>query len=95
MIRQLGPPTFFVTFTNAEQNWLPLTQTLEHLYMSHYSKSTQNQPDSSLEVNIFSLIKKDLITCTHYYKHRIIAMKQLLCSDTTFFGKVLDYFLVT
>ena len=24
MIRQLGPPTFFVTFTSAESKWPPL-----------------------------------------------------------------------
>ena len=31
MIRQLGPPTFFVTFTSAEHRWTPLVNALSEL----------------------------------------------------------------
>jgi hypothetical protein len=31
MIRQLGPPTFFVTFTSVENKWLPLLKCLYDL----------------------------------------------------------------
>jgi len=32
MIRQLGPPTFFVTFTTGVNNWLILIKTFKKLY---------------------------------------------------------------
>jgi hypothetical protein len=32
MIRQLGPPTFFMTFTTCVNNWLILIKTLKELY---------------------------------------------------------------
>jgi hypothetical protein len=31
MIRQLGPPTFFVTLTSAKQLWVPLIKALYKL----------------------------------------------------------------
>jgi hypothetical protein len=31
MIQQLGPPTFFVTFTSVESKWLPLLKCLNDL----------------------------------------------------------------
>jgi hypothetical protein len=31
MIQQLGPPTFFVTFTSVESKWLPLLKCLYDL----------------------------------------------------------------
>ena len=41
MIHQLGPSTFFVTFTSAEQNWDPLLSALEQLHNVHQSKIQQ------------------------------------------------------
>jgi hypothetical protein len=35
------------------------------------------------------------VTCTCYYRHRINALRQLICHDETFFGKISDYFFVT
>jgi hypothetical protein len=32
MIKQLGPPTFFMTFTTCVNNWLILIKTLKELY---------------------------------------------------------------
>jgi hypothetical protein len=34
MIQQLGPPTFFATFTFAERLWDPLIKTLHTLHAS-------------------------------------------------------------
>jgi hypothetical protein len=31
MIRQLGPPTFFITFTSAEHHWDPLVATVSDI----------------------------------------------------------------
>ena len=35
------------------------------------------------------------MTCTCYYRHRINALRQLICHDETFFRKISDYFFVT
>jgi hypothetical protein len=32
MIKQLGPPTFFMTFTTCVNNWLIFIKTLKELY---------------------------------------------------------------
>ena len=94
MIRQLGPPTFFVTFTSAEQNWDPLLSALEQLDNAHRSKIEHQQVYES-KGDKFNLIKKDPVTCARYYRHRIDAMKKLILTDESFFGNVVDYFLVT
>ena len=38
MIRQLGPPTFFVTFTSAEHQWTPVETTLIESYGNRKKK---------------------------------------------------------
>ena len=93
MIRQLGPPTFFVTFTSAEQNWDPLLSALEQLDNAHRSKIEQQVYESKGDK--FNLIKKDPVTCARYYRHKIDAMKNLILTDESFFGNVVDYFSVT
>jgi hypothetical protein len=35
MIKQLGPPSFFVTFTTCVNNWSILVKTLEDLHIEH------------------------------------------------------------
>ena len=66
MIRQLGPPIFFFTFTSVEQNWSALKNTLEVLHNSYYS-SRQNDLNIGNETDKYQLIKKDPITCAQYY----------------------------
>jgi hypothetical protein len=61
MIRQLGPPTFFVTFTSVESKWLPL---LKCLYDLNSKKIRFNIPFGKLEPkHVTDLIQCDLITC--------------------------------
>ncbi|XP_059070801.1 uncharacterized protein LOC131860407 [Cryptomeria japonica] len=95
MIRQLGPPTFFLTFTSAEQNWEPLMTTLQQLHDLHYSKVDEQRDITQIGNHKFQLIKKDPVTCARYYRHRINAMKKLILSDNSFFGDISDYFSVT
>jgi hypothetical protein len=92
MIRQLGPPTFFVTFTSAEHQWTPLVSTLIELYTN---RGKQKYTQTLEDIDIDYLIRKDPVTCTRYYRHRINALKHLICHDETFFGKVVDYYFVT
>lgn len=39
MIRQLGPPTFFLTFSSVEQSWDPIVATLQYLHKLHQQRS--------------------------------------------------------
>jgi len=66
MIKQLGPPTFFITLTNAERLWTPLLKTLYEL-----NANAIKLPDfSSLEGSrIAKLIRSDSLTCVLYYNH--------------------------
>jgi len=61
MIRQLGPSTFFVTFTGVESKWLPL---LKCLYDLNSKKIRFNIPFVKLELeHVVDLIRCDPITC--------------------------------
>lgn len=91
MIRQLGPPTFFVTFTSTDHLWQPLCNALEHLHSKHASKPFEN----ILAETIDSKIRKNLVTCSRYYKHRFNAFLTLLKNNKNIFGEVMDYFFVT
>jgi hypothetical protein len=88
----LGPPTFFITFTSAEHCWDPLVAMVFALYRNRKRKK---QTDTLGNDDIDYLIRKDPVTCTHYYRDIINALRQLICHDETFFGKISDYFFVT
>jgi hypothetical protein len=92
MIRQFGPPTFFITFTSAEHPWDPLVAMVSALYRN---KKRKKQIDTLENDDIDYLIRKDPVTCTRYYTHRINALRQLICHDEMLFGKISDYFFVT
>jgi hypothetical protein len=91
MIRQLGPPNFFVTFASAEHRWNPLVTTLTEL---HKNRKKRNHIETLEDDEIDYLIRKDPVTRNRYYRHTINAIKQLICHDEIFFGKVLDYYFV-
>jgi len=92
MIQQLGPPTFFVTFTSAEHRWTPLVETLTEL---HSNRNKKKHIETIKEYSIDYLVRKDPVTCTRCYRHKTDAMKQLICQDNTFFGQILYYYFVT
>ena len=62
MIRQVGTPTFFVTFTSAEHLWSPLCIALEQL--------TENNKENALDIfetqTIDSLIRRHPVICSRY-----------------------------
>jgi ABC-type uncharacterized transport system YnjBCD ATPase subunit len=88
MIRQLGPPTFFITFTSVEHCWDPLVVVVSDL---HRNRKRKKETDTLENNDIDYLIRKDPVTCTRCYRHRINALRQLICHDETFFGKISDY----
>jgi hypothetical protein len=75
MIQQLGPPTFFITFTSVENHRNSLVATVSALYRNRKRKK---QTDTLENDDIDYLIRKDPVTCTHYYRHRINALRQFM-----------------
>ena len=89
MIRQLGPPTFFVTFSAAERLWPDLIECLNVL------NPILQAHDESTSAYERRLIRSDPITCARYYVHRFEALKTLLKADPSILGPLADYFFVT
>ncbi len=93
MIRQLGPSTFFITFTSVEIKWLPL---LKCLYDLNSKKLGFNILFDKLEPkHVANLIKCDPITCAQYYDHRMKSFHTLCMKYNFIFGHLLDFFFVT
>ena len=88
MIRQLGPPTFFVTFSSAERRWRELIACLEKLHAQHRTSEQRSQ-------NERRLLCMDPVTCTRYYVHRFQALKKLLKHDSSILGQIDDFYFVT
>lgn len=68
MIRQLGVPTWFCSFSSAETKWLPLFHCLGKLIdMKDYSdEELLNMPWAEK----CRLIKSDPVTCSRYFHHK-------------------------
>jgi hypothetical protein len=41
MIKQFGPPTFFVTFIISVNNWSILMKTLKHFHTKHFQQNVK------------------------------------------------------
>ena len=89
MIRQLGPPTFFVTFSAGERLWIPLLTALEKL---NIDKQAQGESQASYR---HRLLRSDPVTTVRYYLHRFQSVKRLLRKDKSILGNVQDFFFVT
>ena len=91
MMRQLGIPTWFCSFSVAETKWKNLLQIL--------SKSLNNKDLSERDIDDLSwiekceLIKKDPVTCSRYFDHRFkMFMSHILKGNICPLGKIVDYF---
>ena len=91
MIRQLGMPTWFCSFSAAETKWTPLLRCL--------SKLVKNKDLSDEEVDALTwqekcfLIKSDPVTCARYFEHRIQSFIAHVIKDKMKpIGEVADYF---
>ena len=92
MIRQLGPPTFFVTFISAEHLWSPLCIALEQVTENNKENALDNLPLQTID----SLIRRHPVICSRYYIHRITTLKSLLLKiNEHIFRKVHDFFFTT
>jgi hypothetical protein len=94
MIRQLGPPTFFVTFTTGVNNWPELVQTLEDLYLCHNHNDVKISKDVE-RPKISELVRMDPVTCARYYDKRMSWFRKLLKKCNSLFGQLEDYFFIT
>lgn len=74
MIRQLGIPTWFCSFSSAETKWKPLLRTLGQLVDGRIS-SDDELLDMSWNENC-RLIKSDPVTCTRFFLSQIPNVSQ-------------------
>ena len=91
MMRQLGRPTFFATFSAAESKWLDL---LRILYQFKYNV---NPTDAVLENLSWQeksqLIQGDPVTCARHFDYRVqVLVNKVLYSDLAPLGKITDHF---
>lgn len=77
MIRQLGIPTWFCSFSAAETMWTPLLQTLERLI--NHIEYTEDVLKMSWEEKC-KLIKADPVTCARYFDYRFQRFSMKSCA---------------
>ena len=91
MIRRLGIPTWFMSFSSAETRW---THLLQILSKSVHNKSLTEQEVSELSWHEKSeLIKKDPVTCARHFDHQVKKLvNNVLQNSQNPVGKVVDFF---
>ena len=91
MIRQLGLPTWFCSFSAAETKWTPLLITLGKL-VDKVAYSEDDVLKLSWEEKC-KLIKADPVTCARYFDYRFQRFfHQVLNHPTQPIGEVVDFF---
>ncbi len=90
MIRQLGPLTFFATFTTSINNWPILSNTLKKIYEKLV---TTNQTNSNVNYSLsIQEVRNDHVTCTRYCEHKMNNLHILLNTTNMLFGKINNFF---
>ncbi|XP_070191701.1 uncharacterized protein [Littorina saxatilis] len=91
MIRQLGRPTFFATFSAAETRWLDLLRVLYR--MEHSVDPTDDDLENLTWQEKSQLIQKDPVTCARHFDYRVqVLFRKVIMSDLQPLGKVTDHF---
>lgn len=91
MIRQLGLPTWFCSFSAAETKWIPLLKCLGEL-IENVSYSDDEILNMSWE-HKSKLIKADPVTCARYFDFRFSKFfTEVLGNDTHPVGQIKDSF---
>ncbi|XP_061196745.1 uncharacterized protein LOC133205019 [Saccostrea echinata] len=91
MIRQLGVPTWFCSFSAAETKWTGLLRILSQLL------NNRNLTDEEIHnlswIDKCELIKRDPVTCARYFSHRFQTfLTHILKGKTQPLGEIRDYF---
>jgi hypothetical protein len=91
MIKQIGPPTIFVTFTFAKIFWDPLIKALHTLHAKKLN--LPNKIEDLQSINISQMINNDPITCARYYDHKTSCFHTLFNKNPFFWDKCVISFL--
>ena len=91
MIRQLGKPTWFCSFSAAETRWTHLLKTLGKIVeKKEYSDDEIKQMTWEEKSN---LIQKDPVTCARNFDHMVqLFFRDILKSSVMPIGEIADYF---
>ena len=91
MIRQLGNPTWFCSFSAAETRWTHLLKTLGRiLEKKEYSNEEINKMTWQQKSN---LIQRDPITCARNFEHMVqLFIHDVLRSNVMPIGQIVDFF---
>lgn len=91
MIRQIGKPTWFCSFSAAETKWYALLKTLSKLV---YGKDISVEEASGLNWHEkCGLIKSDPVTCARFFDHRVqVFIRDVLKHSSNPLGEIADFF---
>jgi hypothetical protein len=91
MVRQLGVPTWFCSFSAAETKWMPLLKSL--FYLKHGKTASNVEIEALSWQDKSNLIKSDPVTCARYFDFKVQAfIKYVLKSDEQPIGEIADFF---
>lgn len=91
MIKQLGVPTWFCSFSAAETRWVPLLQCLAKLVKK--KELTEQETIAMTWQEKCELIKSDPVTCARYFDNRIQCfLNSVLKCKSQPIGEIADYF---
>ena len=92
MIRQIGIPTWFCSFSAAETKWKTLLRILGKLVKNTIYTDSDIAALSWFEKN--ELIKSDPVTCARFFDFRFqMFLKNVLMHKTSPIGKINDFFI--
>ncbi|XP_053178284.1 uncharacterized protein LOC128361756 [Scomber japonicus] len=87
MVRQLGIPTWFCSFSSADLRW---TELMETFMKVQNLQGNVNEMDWSQKCN---LLKKNPVTAARMFDHRFRSfLKDVIMSPAQPIGKIIDYF---
>lgn len=91
MIKQLGIPAWFCTFSAAETKWHSLLRCLWRLQKKE--EPTDDDINAMTWIDTCKLIKSDPVTCARYFDHRFQAFIHDVLKDKSHpIGEIADFF---
>ena len=97
MIRQLGTPTFFFTFSPAEIRWPELIRILLRTLRKDGEDDYSTKSDEFLlnlpRAKLYTLVSTDPVTCARYFDHRISKLRAFMFDGHGVFSMhpIVDY----
>ena len=89
MIRQLGIPTFFITFSAGDRRWSEITNAI----LEHFSQMTQEEHESMTWEEHCRIIMENPVIATIMFYNRVKSfIKDVIRSPANPIGKIVDYY---